>query len=238
MIPWKNTTMEFGAIAKLFHWTGAAAFIAAYAVVYYVIWFMDDTSPDALPVLNVHWVLGMIVGLSVLPRLLWRLVNVQPDQPHASDAEAWLAHAAHWGLYVLLILMPLTGYIGTDAATDFGAFALPNFRETALFGWIETRWGITWEAFEPPVDANPPCRRQMDRVDRGGPARGGRAVSSRRPPRRRPDTDAAGPFGRVNDARPVTTALRSPHDRHCEEPQATKQSRDLVPPWIASLRSQ
>ncbi|WP_315813894.1 cytochrome b [Bradyrhizobium sp. SZCCHNR2028] len=152
-MPWKNTTMEFGAIAKLFHWTGAAAFIAAYAVVYYVIWFMDDTSPDALPVLNVHWVLGTIVGLSVLPRLLWRLVNVQPDQPHASDAEAWLAHAAHWGLYVLLILMPLTGYIGTDAATDFGAFALPNFRETALFGWIETRWGITWEAFEPPVDA-------------------------------------------------------------------------------------
>ncbi|WP_315780488.1 cytochrome b [Bradyrhizobium sp. SZCCHNPS1003] len=152
-MPWKNTTMEFGAIAKLFHWTGAGAFIAAYAVVYYVIWFMDDTSPDALPVLNVHWVLGMIVGLSVLPRLLWRLVNVQPDQPHASHAEAWLAHAAHWGLYVLLILMPLTGYIGTDAATDFGAFALPNFRETALFGWIETRWGITWEAFEPPVDA-------------------------------------------------------------------------------------
>ncbi|WP_316232127.1 cytochrome b [Bradyrhizobium sp. SZCCHNR1051] len=152
-MPWKNTTMEFGAIAKLFHWTGAAAFIAAYAVVYYVIWFMDDTSPDALPVLNVHWVLGMIVGLSVLPRLLWRLVNVQPDQPHASHAEAWLAHAAHWGLYVLLILMPLTGYIGTDAATDFGAFALPNFRETALFGWIETRWGISWEAFEPPVDA-------------------------------------------------------------------------------------
>ncbi|WP_315779170.1 MULTISPECIES: cytochrome b [unclassified Bradyrhizobium] len=152
-MPWKNTKMEFGAIAKFFHWTSAAAFIAAYAVVYYVIWFMDDTAPEVLPVLNVHWVLGIFVGVSVVPRLLWRLVNVQPDQPHASHAEAWLAHAAHLGLYALLILMPLTGYIGTDAPTDFGAFAVPSFRETALFGWIETRWGVSWEAFEPPVDA-------------------------------------------------------------------------------------
>ncbi|WP_315719888.1 MULTISPECIES: cytochrome b [unclassified Bradyrhizobium] len=152
-MPWKNTKMEFGAIAKFFHWTSAAAFIAAYAVVYYVIWFMDDTAPEVLPVLNVHWVLGIFVGVSVVPRLLWRLVNVQPDQPHASHAEAWLAHAAHLGLYALLILMPLTGYIGTDAPTEFGAFAVPSFRETALFGWIETRWGVSWEAFEPPVDA-------------------------------------------------------------------------------------
>ncbi|NPU14831.1 cytochrome b [Bradyrhizobium sp. 83002] len=152
-MPWKNTRMEFGAIAKFFHWTSAAAFIAAYAVVYYVIWFMDDTAPEVLPVLNVHWVLGIFVGVSVVPRLLWRLVNVQPDQPHASHAEAWLAHAAHLGLYALLILMPLTGYIGTDAATDFGAFAVPSFRETALFGWMESRWALSWEAFEPPVDA-------------------------------------------------------------------------------------
>lgn len=152
-MPWKNTKLEFGALAKFFHWTSAAAFIAAYAVVYYVIWFMDDNAPEALPVLNIHWVLGMLVGLSVGPRLLWRLINVQPDQPHGSAAEMRLAHAAHGGLYALLIVMPLTGYIGTDAPTDFGLFAVPSFRETALFGGFETRWGITWEAFEPPVDA-------------------------------------------------------------------------------------
>ncbi|MGJ4889621.1 cytochrome b [Bradyrhizobium sp. HKCCYLR20261] len=152
-MPWKNTRLEFGGVAKFFHWTSAAAFIAAYIVVYYVIWFMDDTAPEVLPVLNVHWVLGIFVGLSVVPRLLWRLANVQPEAPHSSPAEAWLAQAAHWGLYALLIVMPLTGYIGTDAPTDFGAFAVPSFRETALFGWIETRWGVSWEAFEPPVDA-------------------------------------------------------------------------------------
>lgn len=150
---WKNTTSEFGALTKLFHWTSAAAFIAAYLVVYYVIWFMDDSSDESLPVLNIHWVLGLFVGFSVLPRLFWRLVNVQPEQPHGSAIEHRLAQLAHAGLYGLLILMPLTGYIGTDASTDFGLFKVASFRETMLFGWIEGGLGISWEAFEPPVDA-------------------------------------------------------------------------------------
>lgn len=150
---WMNTKYQFGAIAKLFHWSTAAAFIAAYIVVYYVIWFMDDSSDASLPVLNIHWVLGLFVGLSVLPRLTWRLFNVQPDHPSGSALAHRLAEAAHAGLYGLLILMPLTGYIGTDASTDFGLFKVASFRETAVFGWIENRLGISWEAFEPPVDA-------------------------------------------------------------------------------------
>lgn len=150
---WKNTEQEFGALAKFLHWTVAAAFILAYVVVYYVIWFMDDSSPDSWPVLNIHWVLGILVGVLVVPRLYWRLLNVQPEEAQTSELEKRIAQAAHWGLYGLMILMPLTGYIGTDADTDFGLFKVPNFRETALFAWIEVTCGIGWEAFEPPVDA-------------------------------------------------------------------------------------
>ncbi|MGY4309098.1 cytochrome b561 [Bradyrhizobium sp. USDA 4369] len=152
-MPWTNTKLEFGALAKFFHWSSAVAFIAAYVVVYYVIWFMDDMAPEALPVLNIHWVLGIIVGFLVLPRLLWRFANVQPEPPHESALESRLADAAHWGLYALLIVMPLTGYVGTDAETNFGLFKVPNFRETALFGWIESSFGLAWDRFEPPVDA-------------------------------------------------------------------------------------
>lgn len=150
---WTNTATRYGAIAKCLHWTTAVAFIAAYVVVYYVIWFMDDTSPDSWPVLNVHWALGVSVGAVVLPRLLWRSMNVQPVDPPGSALEHRLAHFAHAGLYGLLILMPLTGYAGTDAPTDFGLFAVPSFRETRAFEWIRTTWEIEWEAFESPVDA-------------------------------------------------------------------------------------
>ncbi len=149
---WTNTPTRFGALAKFFHWTSAAAFIGAYVIVYYVIWFMDDTSDESLPVLNIHWVLGLIVGFMVLPRLFWRLASVQPEDPPGTPLEHALAHAAHWGLYALMIVMPFTGYIGTGAPTDFGLFTIPGFNETALFGWISHTWGVGWEAFEAPID--------------------------------------------------------------------------------------
>jgi len=150
---WRNTATRFGALAQFFHWTSAAAFIGAYAVVYYVIWCMDDTSDASLPVLNIHWVLGLLVGFLVLPRLLWRWLDAQPDDPPGAPLEHALARAAHWGLYGLLIVMPLTGYIGTGAPTDFGLFTVPGFDDTALFRWIGRTWGVGWEAFEAPIDA-------------------------------------------------------------------------------------
>ena len=149
---WRNTATRFGALAKFFHWTTAAAFIAAYIVVYYVIWFMDDTSPESWPVLNVHWALGLLVGFLVLPRLLWRLLQVQPNSPPGSKLEHRLAQVAHWGLYGLLIVMPLTGYLGTGAPTDYGVFSVTGFNETAAFAWISAMYGVSYEAFEVPID--------------------------------------------------------------------------------------
>lgn len=149
---WRNTPDRFGALAKCLHWTSAAAFIAAYIVVYYVIWFMDDTSPESWPVLNIHWALGLLVGFLVLPRLLWRLLDVQPEDPPGSKLEHRLAQVAHWGLYGLLIVMPLTGYLGTGAPTNFGLFNVTGFNETALFSWISNTYDLSYEAFEAPID--------------------------------------------------------------------------------------
>lgn len=149
---WRNTPARFGVFAKFFHWTSAAAFIAAYCVVYYVIWFMDDSLPESWPVLNVHWAFGLLVGFLVLPRLLWRVLDVQPESRSGSPLEHGLAHAAHWGLYGLLIALPLTGYLGTGAPTDFGLFRVTGFDETRIFAWISQTYGLTWEAFEKPID--------------------------------------------------------------------------------------
>lgn len=149
---WRNTPAGFGVLAKFFHWTSAAAFIAAYLVVYYVIWFMDESLPESWPVLNVHWALGLLVGFLVLPRLLWRVLDVQPKAPPGSPLEHRLAHAAHWGLYGLLIALPLTGYLGTGAPTDFGLFSVTGFDETGVFAWISQTYGLTWDTFEEPID--------------------------------------------------------------------------------------
>ena len=149
---WRNTITNFGVVAKLFHWSSAIFFIAAYAVVYYVIWFMDDSSPESWPVLNIHWVLGLLVGFLVLPRLIWRFMSIQPQDPIGSHFEHRLARVAHWALYGLLLVMPLTGYLGTGAPTNFGLFSITGFNDTPLFYWISHTFNISWDSFEAPID--------------------------------------------------------------------------------------
>lgn len=163
---WKNTVDGYGRVSMLFHWVTAAAFIAAYVVVYYVIWIVDpETSvkpalyglpPDGervVPILNIHWVLGVTIGFLVLPRLLWRIFGTSPRRLGESRAEMLAADAAHWALYALLIVMPLSGYMNTYDPTDFGLFVIPAFKDTAIFAWMSSAFGVTWKEVEAPMEA-------------------------------------------------------------------------------------
>ena len=163
---WKNTIDSYGSVSMLLHWVTAAAFIAAYVVAYYVIWIVDpDTSvkpplfgiaPDGnrvVPILNIHWVLGIGIGFLVLPRLLWRMFGSSPRPLGGSSAETVAADVAHWTLYALLIVMPLSGYMNTYDPTDFGLFVIPAFKDTSFFAWISSAFGVSWHDVEKPMEA-------------------------------------------------------------------------------------
>jgi cytochrome b561 len=53
-----------------------------------------------------------------------------------------------------MILMPLTGYLGTGVATEyFFLFDIPKFEDTWLFQVVVAGWlGLSFEAFEEPMD--------------------------------------------------------------------------------------
>ncbi|MDQ8023245.1 MAG: cytochrome b [Moraxellaceae bacterium] len=150
----KNTRERFGAIAGACHWLIASAFILSYPFVYYVVYVLerDRSNPLFLPVLNVHWFLGIVVGVLVIPRLLWRWMNIEPEESPGSKVEHLLARLAHWGLYALMIIMPATGYLGTGGKTsatiDFYLFEIPRFPNTELFRLLQ----IDWATFEPIMD--------------------------------------------------------------------------------------
>jgi len=163
---WKDSIDAYGKVSMLLHWVTAAAFIAAYVIAYYVIWIVDpETSikpppfglaPDGdrvVPILNIHWVLGVTIGFLVLPRLLWRLFGTRPAPLSGSRVELLAADVAHWALYALLIVMPLSGYMNTYDPTDFGVFVIPAFKDTALFGWISSTFGVSWPEIEKPMEA-------------------------------------------------------------------------------------
>ncbi|MFU6530748.1 cytochrome b [Pseudomonas aeruginosa] len=52
---------------RLLHWSMAFCFIGAIVLAYFVIWVLGHDHPQRLPVLNLHWVLGLLVGLFVVP---------------------------------------------------------------------------------------------------------------------------------------------------------------------------
>jgi cytochrome b561 len=77
-----------------------------------------------------HKLLGMIILLLVLARLIYRLTHgAPPDEPTIEPWQKVAGHANHWGLYLLLIAVPIGGWIGVSlypALDIFGWFSLPG----------------------------------------------------------------------------------------------------------------
>ncbi len=150
----KNTQHNYGTIAKWLHWSIALLFLGAYCAVYYRHWFTVKDTPANLTALQLHLSFGVSVVVIVILRIIWRIMNVQPVLEPAS---IWLhraAHLGHYALYAVMIIMPVSGYIGTGVNTDFFfMFSLPKFEETALFKTVVfDGLGLTFKEFEKPVD--------------------------------------------------------------------------------------
>lgn len=150
----RNTRNNYGSIAKWMHWIMAFAFIGAYVAVYFRHWFTVDETPINWTALQLHLSFGVVVGTLIIFRILWRLNNIQPDEEPGSKLAHLSAHLGHFGLYAVMIIMPLTGYLGAKVDTDFfGLFVIPRFESTSMFqDFIAPTRNLTYEEFEVPFD--------------------------------------------------------------------------------------
>ena len=150
----RNTTKNYGSIAKWIHWTIAVLFLGSYCAVYYRHWFTEDETPENWISLQLHLSIGITIAVIVILRIIWRNVNQNPDQEPGSKLAHLAAQIGHYTLYVVMILMPLTGYIGTGVNTEFFfLFDITKFESTSLYQLIVTNWmGLTFEEFEAPID--------------------------------------------------------------------------------------
>ena len=149
---WKNTAENYGTVAKWLHWGTALLFLAAYATVYYRDWFTEKKTPENWTALQLHLLIGVTIGVLVVLRILWRSANRQPDVEPGSRLQHQAAELGHLALYAVMIVMPLTGYLGTGAAVEyFPLFDIPAFKNTWLFtDWIGQT--MDFETFEKPLD--------------------------------------------------------------------------------------
>lgn len=150
----KNSTTHYGQVARTLHWFTALLFLLAYCSVYYRQWFTEAQTPENWTALQLHLSFGVTIAVLVVLRLYWRLTNVQPAAEPGSALMHKAAHLGHLVLYGVLIVMPLTGYLGTGVATEFFfLFEIPKFADTWLFQvLIAEGLGLSFEQFEAPID--------------------------------------------------------------------------------------
>ncbi len=86
---------------------------------------------EAQAIMNLHKATGLLVLTLTVMRILWRLTHRPPPfPPEMKGWEVKLAKAVHALLYVLMIAIPLTGWLFVSAAT--GGKPIDFY---GLFGW-------------------------------------------------------------------------------------------------------
>ncbi|KZN36205.1 cytochrome B561 [Pseudoalteromonas luteoviolacea CPMOR-2] len=150
----KNTKLDYGCIAKWLHWTTAFLFLAAYIVVYYRQWFTEAKTPENWTALQLHLSFGISIMVIVALRIIWRALNNQPQPEPGTKLEHLAAHCGHFLLYAIMIIAPITGYIGTGVSTEFFfMFDIPKFESTAMYQYLVVDGlGLTFSEFERPID--------------------------------------------------------------------------------------
>jgi len=111
----RNDDDSWGAPAKLFHWLMAVLIFAQIALgLLAASWRL---SPTKLNLFFWHKSTGMLILALLALRLLWRLANRTPELP--ANMPGWeraAARLSHGLLYVLMIALPITGWIVNSAS--------------------------------------------------------------------------------------------------------------------------
>lgn len=124
----RNTGASWGAIAKFLHWTIASLIFVQFALGWTAAsWRL---SPTKLDLFVWHKSIGLLILLMVLVRLLWRFANPAPALPaEMQPRERTAARASHGLLYLLMLIMPVSGWVINSAAKVpfrvFWLFPLP-----------------------------------------------------------------------------------------------------------------
>lgn len=124
----KNRDVKtYSPMLKTLHWLVAIIVIVMLSATF----FFDDLPKALRPM---AFMFHKSFGLTVLALMLWRIILIhvkgRPGLPsHMKPWEKFLAHFVQYSLYLLLIIMPLTGWIMSVAADRvpvyFGLFEVP-----------------------------------------------------------------------------------------------------------------
>ncbi|MCG8428061.1 MAG: cytochrome b [Chromatiales bacterium] len=125
----RNSEQRWGLISITFHWVVAFSVLGLFilglwmtSLSYYDEWYRQAP--------HLHKSIGILLAVVMLLRLLWRFVDRRPAPlPEHSNIEKKIAHIVHGLLYLLLIVIFISGYLISTAdgrpIQVFSWFSLP-----------------------------------------------------------------------------------------------------------------
>lgn len=117
---------RYNAVARTLHWA------IALAIVFNLLTgLFGEAIEDLWQPFPAHKAIGMLVLVLSVARIGWRLTWRRPPYPAGfSERQRKIAAAVHGVFYLLIVAMPLTGWIfssaGTYPLTFFRLFAIPK----------------------------------------------------------------------------------------------------------------
>ena len=106
----KNDKSKYGLISIFFHWITFLILLLQIPLGFY----LEDLefSDFKISVENFHSILGMLIFYITLSRLIWKSINVSPNEN--SKINNWQLIASkinHWLLYITLLTITISGII-------------------------------------------------------------------------------------------------------------------------------
>lgn len=128
-MPVFNTPQLFGTPARWLHWLTFLLLLGSFGLGLTMVELA--VSPQKLKFYSWHKWIGVTVFFLALLRLGWRSINVQPGYPeHMLPWERNAARLTHWLIYVLLLAIPLSGWLMSSAlgfpTVYLGIWQLPD----------------------------------------------------------------------------------------------------------------
>ena len=142
-------TGRYNATAQALHWV-VAVLMFAVIILAWVMTNMADNAAWRGSLYTLHKSIGLTILALVAVRLAWRAARPPPRLPGTLAAwERAAASASHVMLYVILLGMPLSGYVmsatGRFPVTYFGLFNLPSLGQdkavSSAAHWVHVATG-------------------------------------------------------------------------------------------------
>jgi cytochrome b561 len=126
-----NTADTYGSVSRALHWLMALLIIGMLVGGFTMGELARDNQLRPL-LYSLHKSTGVLLLLLIALRVLWTLVNPKPQPLGGKDIANQVARVVHLGLYLLMIGLPLSGYLLVASGTSvkpfefFGLFPLPK----------------------------------------------------------------------------------------------------------------